>query len=315
MIRTSGVSDVGAPGAADAGAYGGRAIHGSLLIVGDADDNAYGPLRLAELLARRHRVRAHVLGVVRPIGFPVWEHMHVDAEVLEDARRRQYLDRLRQHVHGTVGRSVHFSVDVVTGSPASSIAAAARAGGASYILTAVAPHGTAARFANEDAALQLARAVDVPVVAVPSECIALPSHALVATDFSAPSTRSAYAALALLAPGATITLAHVEPDADLRATGDEDWAERYERGVGSLFGELEAGLAGSGDVTVETVLLHGDPAPALLSHAERAGCDLIATGTQSMPESGPRLTGSVSTALLRGARVAVLLAPPAEAVR
>jgi len=312
MIRKSGVFDVGAPGAADLGAYGGRAIHGSLLVVGDPDDTACGPLHLAELLARRYRIRAHVLGVVRPIGLPIWEHINVDPEVLEDARRRQYLERLRQHVHRTVGRSVHFSVDVVTGSPAPSFAAAARAGGAAYILVAVADHGTARRSATEDAALQLAHTADVPTVVVASDYAGLPKHALVAVDFSLASTRAAYAALALLAPGAKVRLAHVEPDAELRAMGEDDWTERYERGVASLFGGLVAGLGSSGDVTVGTVLLHGDPAPALLSHAAHAGCDLIATGTHSLPASGQRRTGSVSAALLRGARTTVLLAPPGE---
>lgn len=313
MVRMSGDSEVGVPGAADLGAYGGRQIHGSLLIVGDPNDNACGSLHFAELLARRHRVRAHVLGVVRPVGHPVWEHIGVDAEVLEDARRRQYLGRLRQHVHRHVGRSVHFSVDVVTGSPTSSFAAAARAGRAAYILAAVAEHGTADRSASEDSVLQLARVGDVPVVAVPPDCVGLPKHAMVAVDFGAPSTRAAYAALALLAPGGTITLAHVEPDADLRVAGEEDWTERYERGVASLFADLVAGLGSSGDATVETVLLHGDPAPALLDHATAHACDLVATGTQSVPASGQRATGSVSTALLRGARAIVLLAPSAEA--
>ncbi len=119
----------------------------------------------------------------------------------------------------------------------------------------------------------------------------------------------------LLAPGATLSLVHVEPEADLRALGQEGLAEIYERGVAALNEELTAELRGASDasdVTIETVLLRGEPAPALLDLAASRGCDLIAAGTQGAPALDRHLTGSVSTALLRGARCAVLIAPPAD---
>jgi nucleotide-binding universal stress UspA family protein len=176
----------------------------------------------------------------------------------------------------------------------------------------LAAEGTSERRRGEDAVLQLASTADVPVLAVPADHARLPRRAVVAMDFSASSRYAALAALRLLAPGGLLTIAHVEPDADLRALGQEGWAEIYERGVAGLFDELaEALSAVRGDVAIETVLLGGEPATALLEYAALHESELIASGAQSASTRGGRFTGSVSAALLRGARAAVLLAPAA----
>lgn len=61
---------------------------------------------------------------------------------------------------------------------------------------------------------------------------------------------------------------------------------------------------------MKTTLVGGEPVPALLDYSATHGSDLIATGTQGVAAHGPCMTGSVSTALLRGAPAAVLIAPP-----
>jgi nucleotide-binding universal stress UspA family protein len=153
----------------------------------------------------------------------------------------------------------------------------------------------------------------MPVLAVPPGYGLLPKNALVAMDFGPASQRSAQAALPLLAQGAKLTLAYVEPEVDFAALGKEGWAEIHSHGVAGLFEKLKGSLSVPGDVSIETVVLRGDPAEALLDHARRGDFDLIATGTQGETALDRHLTGSVSTALLRGARCAVLIAPPLEA--
>jgi nucleotide-binding universal stress UspA family protein len=287
-----------------------QALDGPLVIAGSTDESMCGALRLAELLTRRDRVAAHVLGVVRPTGFPVWAFADVDPEALEDGRRRQHLERVRQRVHQTVGRSGRFTVNVVSGSPTRALASEARGIGAAYILVGLAEEGTSERRTGEDAVLHVARSTDVPVLAVPVGCARLPASALLATDFSPASWSAAGAAMRVLAPGATLTLAHVEPEADLRDLGQEGWVRIYERGVTGLFEELAGALrAARDDVRIESVLLKGDPVPALLEYAARRACELIASGAQSASDIGDPFTGSVSTALLRGARCCVLIAP------
>jgi nucleotide-binding universal stress UspA family protein len=319
MTSTTSECPISAPRAADLVRSAASALGGPVLVAGGDGEASCGALRLAELLARRDRVNAHVLGVLRPVRFPAWALAEVDPEALEAGRRGKHLVLLRRRVHQTVGRSALFSVDVVTDSPARALAAAARERGSACILVGLAERGTVGRPASEDEALQVTRAADVPVVAVPVDCAFLPRRALVALDFGDGSKRATLTAARLLAPGATLTLAHVEPEADLRALGQEGLAEIYERGVAERFRAIEAELAAErramGDTTVETVLLTGEPAPVLLERAVRGAYDLIACGTQGVAQAmSPRerhVTGSVSTALLRGAGCAVLIAPPA----
>ncbi len=289
-----------------------RTLVGPLLIAGQDAEYMRGALRVAEILARRDRVNAHVLGAVPALALPQLLLLNLDHEALEDGRRRQYLARLRRRLHQTTGRSAQFSVEAIAGSPAVALALAARERGSAFILVGLEQHDVRGRAATEDAALQVRGSAGIPVLAVPAAQEQLPQRALVAVDFSAASIFAARAAIPLLAPGATLTLAHVEPRVDFRALGMDGWAEIYERGVAALLEPLAARLTAAGDITVNTVVLRsedGDTSAALLERAREHDFDLIATGTQGHTALDRHLTGSVSTALLRGARCAVLIAP------
>jgi nucleotide-binding universal stress UspA family protein len=103
---------------------------------------------------------------------------------------------------------------------------------------------------------------------------------------------------------------YVEPDVELETLGNVGLGETHDHSVARLFEELCTSLTAPGDVTVETMLLRGDPAATVLDHASRDDVDLIAAGTQGRVALERHLTGSVSTAILRGARCPVLIAPP-----
>jgi nucleotide-binding universal stress UspA family protein len=287
-----------------------RTYTGPLLIAGEDADYTRGALHVAELLARRDRVNAHVIGVVRPLTFPVSLLSDADGEALEEGRRQMHLDRVRQRLHQATGLAAYFTVEAITGSPAAVLAGAARKRSSEIIVVGLEVHGAPGRTASEDGALQVTRAADVPVLAVPADHASLPTNALVAMDFSPASRRAARACIPLLAQGATLTLAYVKPDVDLAALGKEGWATIHDHGVARLLDQLAGSLAVPGDVSIETLLLRGDPAAALLNHLSRGDFDLVATGAQGQTELERHLTGSVSTALLRGARCAVLIAPP-----
>jgi nucleotide-binding universal stress UspA family protein len=287
-----------------------RTHTGLLLIAGEDADYTRGALHVAELLARRDRVNAHVVGVVRPLALPPPLLVEVDHEALENGRRRQHFDRIRQRLHQATGLAPYFTVETVTGSPASVLARAARERGAELIMVGLEEHGTQGRAASEDNALQLTRVAEAPVLAVPAGAGLLPKHALVAVDFSPASQRAAQASIPLLGQGAKLTLVYVEPDVDLEVLGEVGLGETHDHSVARLLEKLSASLAAPGDVTVETILLRGDPAAMVLDHASRGDFDLIAIGTQGQMAAERHLTGSVSTAVLRGARCAVLIAPP-----
>lgn len=290
-------------------AGGGVRVRAPVLVLAEDSELVTGALHLAELLARRDAVNAHVLGVARPVEFPVWAFVDVDASTVEAGRRDMLRNALRRRVHAAVGLSGYFTVDAATGNPARVLAEEARRRGSAWIVAGVAAHGGAERPASEDAVLQLLEASSVPVVAVPPGALHLPARALVAMDFSAVSRRAAAAALDVVDAGATVTLAHVAPEADLRALGADGLAAIYEQGVAGLFQQLEATLATRPDVRVETVLLRGEAVSAILTLAARGAYDLLACGTHGDAPAGRRFPGSVSTALLRGARCPVLIAP------
>ncbi|HEY4131515.1 MAG TPA: universal stress protein [Gemmatimonadaceae bacterium] len=286
------------------------ALSGAVLVAGDGGEASNGAIRLGELLARRDRVNVHVLGIMRSLGFPISAFANVDTEALEAGRRAQLLDRLRRRVHQTVGRSVLFSLDAATGSPARLLAAAARERNSACVLVGIADRDTPERAAGEDEVLQIASIAAVPVIAVPADRDRLPTHALVALDFGDSSRRAAATAMQLLAPNGTLTLMHVEPEADLRAFGHDGLAEIYENGVAALFANLAAEIEEASDASVETILLKGDPVTALPAAIDSAPYDLIACGTQGVSALDRNFAGSVSTALLRASSATVLIAPP-----
>ena len=289
-----------------------RGLISPLLVAGEETSSIDGALHVAQLLARRDDVNAHVLTVVRPLTLPASLLADVDREAWEEGRRQRQLALVRQQLHQAVGVSAHFSASAEGGSPAPTIARIARERGAELILVGLDARGAPRRAATEDAALQVTRTADVPVMAVPDVGL-LPRRGLVAMDFSEASVRAARAAILTLAPGGHLTLAHVEPDVNFRELGKEGWGEIYLRGVAGLFDQLADTLRAAGDVHVETVVLRGDAPTALLEFAARGAFDLVAAGSQSAPWVEWHLTGSVSTSLLRGAHSIILIAPPTDA--
>jgi hypothetical protein len=87
-----------------------RTHTGPLLIAGEDAEYTRGALHVAELLARRDRVNVHVLGAVRPLTFPATLLGEADREAMEEGRRLQHLDRIRQRLHQSVGMVGYFTV-------------------------------------------------------------------------------------------------------------------------------------------------------------------------------------------------------------
>ncbi|MEO8560808.1 MAG: universal stress protein [bacterium] len=87
----------------------------------------------------------------------------------------------------------------------------------------------------------------------------------------------------------------------------------YAEGLSGLFDRLVRDLRAPRDTKVETVRLRGEPASALADLMAEHDFDLVAAGIRSVPRAATHLTGSVSTALVRGSVRSVLLASQSEA--
>ena len=249
-----------------------RNLVGPLLIAGEEGRPLNGAIRLAEALARRDGVNAHVVSVVRPLALPlshlVCQVADVERHELEACRRQVRQARAQRQVHETVGLSTFFSTGVDIGEPVSITADTARLRAAEYILVGLPDLGSRGRASAEDAAFRLATTAGVPVLAVPAHADRLPSSVLVNMDLGEASVRAARAALPLLAAGGSLTLAHVVPEVEFAPPDAGDWVEAGTRGVAHVLRQLGDELRLAGDLEVRSVVLKGDPVSVLSELAQ-----------------------------------------------
>jgi len=288
-----------------------RSLVGPLLIASEEVGPLGGALRLAEALARRDRVKAHVFSVARPLSPPlsrlVCQIAGLERHELEACRLQTRQARAQRRVHETVGFSTFFTTGVEPGEPVSVTADAARVRAAEYVLVALPGLSSPRRAGVEGAALRLAKTAGVPVLAVPAHVDRLPRSVLVNRDLGEASLRAARATLPLLAAGGSLTLAHVVPEVEFAPPDAGDWVEVGTRGVANVLRQLGDELRLAGNLEVRSVVLKGDPARVLSELAQ--DFDLTAAGAPKRRSFGRFLMGSVSADVLRAAGGTVLIVP------
>lgn len=293
-------------------------MNGPILIASDGGDSSEGALRVGLALARERRCGAEVVAVLYPFprygvdglapfpeGYALYESIQADA--LKQAVIRQ--------LRGIGDEAAHLPVSVELGSPAPAIVRRARAISAGLIVVGAGQHAPLDRWLGDETALKVGRLSSVPVLAVPATTTDLPTRALVAMDFSEYSLGAAHAVLEVLGEQAHVFLAHlmwppmeVEPFPSL-----SEWRKTYQQGAEARLEEIAAGLRAKRPLDVECMVASGSPAEELLGLASRLNVDVIAAGSHGYGFVGRVVMGSVSTRLVRGARCAVLIAPPESA--
>ncbi len=251
-----------------------------------------------------------VIGVCEPMpgvaaGMDV---LPVPAEI-DEARRVNMLDDLRRSVNISAAGDPSWPITVLVGAPARTLASEAERRGAALIVMGIGRHNPLDRLFGTETTLATLRESRVPVLAVGPNFPAVPSHAVVGLDFSVASVQAARLALHLLAPGGHLTLVHVRPRFEHPSADWQAWDAEYGRTLPPLFEQVSAQLDVPDGITVETVAVRGDPAPALLAFAQQANADLVAVGTQRHSFFERLVVGSVATRVLRTARVGVLAVP------
>jgi nucleotide-binding universal stress UspA family protein len=251
-----------------------------------------------------------VIGVCEPMpgGAAGMDVLPVPAE-LDEARRANMLDDLRRSVNISAAGDPSWPITVLVGSPARTLAAEADRRGAALVVMGIGRHNPLDRLFGTETTLATLRESRVPVLAVGPSFPAVPTHAVVGLDFSVASVQAANLALHLLAPGGRLTLVHVRPRFEHPSADWQAWDVEYGRTLPPLFDQVTAQLDVPRGVTVDTVTVRGDPAPALLAYAQQANADLVAVGTQRHSLYERLVVGSVTTRVLRTARVGVLAVP------
>jgi nucleotide-binding universal stress UspA family protein len=282
----------------------------ALLIATDGTPQSDAAIALARLLQHENKGEVQILTVVDHAPIP-WGT--VDRSLVTDyerglqqearSRAKAQLDRL-----GDEG----WSVEVRSGDPATTIAAAAKESRARMVLVGLGGHGAAARFFGNETALRLMRVSQVPVLAVDSNLRALPKRIVVATDFRESSIEAARLALEIAAPGATLTLAHVVPW-ERKEYIPEQWFREHEANIAAQLTRVAGWLDHGSKFRIHQKVLYGKPGPSLLSCAEELDADLIVAGTHGRGFLGRILGGETLSKLVRGARRSVLVLPAAAA--
>lgn len=212
---------------------------------------------------------------------------------------------------GALARRHGARASVVTTPNTDDVLEEARRTGASMIVVGIGTHRAIDRVLHHEPVLAVARGTTIPVLAAAPRASRVPRHALIATDFTDASLRSARLVASLIDPGGTITIVHVQPLANLVRRDGVSWSDIYATGARERLARMRDELEASTHCRVEMDLITGDTADALLDYARRKHCDLIAVGAHVHTALDRMLIGSTTTRIIRGAHCSVLVVPQA----
>jgi universal stress protein E len=281
-------------------------------IKGAGDGDA--PLRAARRIAEQEGRELEIVTVLELLPLYALDGGSGPAlTALEEEERAAALAAAREEVRATLGEDAAARVRAVAGQPARTIARLAHERHASLIVLGLGAHEVMDRIFGRETALQTLRLADRPVLAVAPRASSAPEHVVAAVDFSPASVRAVEIASHLAAPGATLTLVHVQPAAEAGRPVKSAWIANYRRRGDELFHRLQASLAVPPTMHVETVTRIGRPADEVLAVAAERGADLVVSGSRSHGLVERLFVGSVATALLRRAHCSMLISPELSA--
>ena len=183
---------------------------------------------------------------------------------------------------------------------------------ADIIVLGLGRHRPVDRVFGTETALQVIRVSHLPVLAVPEDHQTVPATAVLGVDFSLFNQPTASAAISLMQVPWRAHLVHVMSGMEFLPTLSEERRKEYEEEVKTRLLDFGAGLETGVEGAVEIHVLEGEPAHELLEFAQGRGIDLLVAGSHGHSFVGRLLMGSVSTRLIRGAKVPVLVVPPSD---
>ena len=283
---------------------------GPVLVASDGAPFADALFNAARAAAASLDAHIEVLGVCEPTPLaPAVGGGVVPAPELDQMRLQLMLEDVQRSVSIAATGEDEWRVNVELGAPPEVLAREAERRGASLLIMGIGRHNPLDRLFGTETTLATLRHARVPVLAVGSGFPPSPRHAVVGLDFSPASVRAARLALQLIGDSGRLTLVHVRPRFEHPSAAWQAWDQDYGRTLPPLFADTIAQLAPPPGVTIETTVVRGDPAPALLAIAQQACADLLALGSQRHGVLERLLVGSVATRVLRNARIATLVSP------
>jgi nucleotide-binding universal stress UspA family protein len=281
------------------------------VIVAVGREDVHHLLTAGNALATRLGTSVRVISVVPPIlvsgmsGAPIY----VPAAEAEMDVRDSIAHMVEREVTRVAGQAPGTSWEVVDGDAAAVLTERASSLRASMLLMGLGRHRAVEQLLAAETTLRVMRHCSAPVLAVNADFDGAPKRAVVATDFSARSALAAQAAIPLLAEGATLHLVHVWQPSGSRAPSIVAAEKRYADSLAERFARLRSVLTVPSGVTVTTSAIEGNVVERVLDFAETTDADLLVAGRQGLSFLTRLMVGSVTTALVRGARCPVLIIP------
>jgi nucleotide-binding universal stress UspA family protein len=229
-----------------------------------------------------------------------------------DASRRAEQKRMVRHQAARVWGEELVDVELCEGDPATTVARLARTTNATMIVAGLGRHRVAMPDVRRRNGARLIRVSSVPVFAVASGLTHAPQRVVVAVDFSETSSARAARARGCVAK-ATVYLAHVGPRDSLLHEWN-GWGLSYKDDAGDALQKMREQLHVPSGMTVQRVMLQGEPATELLAFATSVNADMIATGSHGHGFVARMLVGSVTTRIIRCSTCSVLCVPHAAAM-
>lgn len=283
----------------------------SLVVAAAGDTTSRGAVRLAAKLGRLLGIQVTALRVVQPIPAAAEPRFAPSAAATARDGTSEALADLQALMRQTPGTAA-WKLRTAVGAPTDVINAFAQEEPHPMIVMGLGHHGRLDRLFGGETAVPVIKHARVPVLVVSPTVRELPTHAVVALDFSEASLSAALLAQRILAPGGLLTLAHVSWFEDTRSRPG-DLIDVYLVGARARLDAAARRLRRSTGGRVETVILTGTTAASVVAYARDKSCDLIALGGSEFGLADRLLLGSVRTAVLRTSPCSVLIAPPAAA--
>jgi nucleotide-binding universal stress UspA family protein len=282
-----------------------RASHAAPVIVAsDGRAQSDGALTVGRMLAGSSDA-LRLVSVVKPLPMLPEASATLNPDIVAARRaeaRREVAEQARRLWDDDT------AVELMEGDPATAVARTAHRDGATMIVCGLGRHRVADRIFGDETALRFIRMADVPVLAVAENLNHAPRRIVVAVDFTETSLRAARLSLEIAAPGASIYLVHVAP----RNGFAHEWDYGnggYKQDAGNALSRVHEQLRVPRGMTVQEILLQGDPATELLALASSVNADLIATGSHGRGFVARMLVGSVTTRIVRCSICSVLSVP------
>ena len=282
---------------------------GPILVASDGAEESDAAIQLAWTLAGHTAADVQVVSVLEPLPTAAEIAALANVGALQSEQREAQLSAVRAQLARRVPGECAWPLELIDGVAASTLGNYASSRHARLLVMGRGRHALPARWLGGETVLRALRFGETPVLAVSPGATGLPRRVVMAIDFSAYSLYAARVALSIVAPDALIYLVHVRPRARFRGPVSAQWEHQYADVVPALLEDVRDRLDAPPDMQVETIVLSGAAAPALIEFAESANADLIVSGSHGYGFLNRLVLGSIATELLRGASASLLCVP------